>query len=698
MTSGTQSIQRLLIADPEGLLGQNWMTRLAEDPTLLKMQMRIEFQLATGFEEVLNYLRAGQFSTFVLGTRSPEEWLESVVLAKKISPSTSIIVVSEEWPTDILREFVNRGRIQRPLLWQEDWTELGLQLAEAMLEGEISRTQEVLLNESRQQNRELQILTDHLEEIVRDRTLSIEASREDIVESLNRARNLTRFTQGVARQSSFEEIMTLVRREFRHFQRLGDPILLLKLEEEVLDVLSFRVGQLQESRFKKNVELPTAQNFSSRELSTILANLLGRPFHRLLSFPLDVALIRKFGFERASAVLCFESQMDEQEINEFLLSFQQILKPITIAVDRLFLERELTLESFRWERTFDGLRDPIAVIDKERQILRSNNKFSARQLHKSCFQAFAGRTDPCPGCPMDHSLQTGEPTSSQVEIRGRNFVVHSYPIQLHDSQSFSSVVNQYTDVTPSKEIYARMLQSEKMSAIGNLAAHIAHELNNPLTGIQSLTQILKSEAEGKSDPFSKQLFSDLGEIEKAAKRSQIIIKNLLEFTGEGDHEIQKISIEEVWTRTLPLLKTLLGNHRWKATFSYSEYLTKVDPHLLQQVIFNIVNNAAQAMGPKGELQLMDLYFSDTQEVGMSIRDTGSGIPMEIREKIFEPFFTTKEESRGTGLGLSLSREILRKFGGDLKLHSSSESGSEFWILLPIDNTATEKGIHEGSHH
>jgi signal transduction histidine kinase len=698
VTSGTQSIQRLLIADPEGLLGQNWMTKLAEDPTLLKMQMRIEFQLATGFEEVLSYLRAGQFSTFVLGTQSPAEWLESVVLAKKISPSTSIIVVSEEWPPDILREFVNRGRIQRPLLWQKDWTELGLQLAEAMLEGEISRTQEVLLNESRQQNRELQILTDHLEEIVRDRTLSIEASREDIVENLNRARNLTRFTQGVARQSSFEEIMTLVRREFRHFQRLGDPILLLKLEEEVLDVLSFRVGQLQESRFKKNVELPTAQNFSSRELSTILANLLGRPFHRLLSFPLEVALIRKFGFERASAVLCFESQMDEPEINEFLLSFQQILKPITIAVDRLFLERELTLESFRWERTFDGLRDPIAVIDKERQVLRSNNKFSARQLHKSCFQAFAGRNEPCPGCPVEQALQSGEPSSSQVEIRGRHFVVQSYPIQLLDSQSFSSVVNQYSDVTPSKEIYARMLQSEKMSAIGNLAAHIAHELNNPLTGIQSLTQILKSEAEGQSDPTSKQIFADLGEIEKAAKRSQIIIKNLLEFTGEGDHEIQRVSIEEVWTRTLPLLKTLLGNHRWKARFLFSEHLTKVDPHLLQQVIFNIVNNAAQAMGPKGELELADLYFPDTQEVGMSIRDTGSGIPLEIREKIFEPFFTTKEESRGTGLGLSLSREILRKFGGDLKLHASSDAGSEFWILLPIDNSATEKGIHEGSHH
>ena len=700
MNLASSSVHRVLIADPEGLLGAQWIDTLKshdqQDPWLKKMEIQLIIEQARQPDEVLRFLRAGQFSTFVLGVQNPEEWLETLILAHQISPLTTTLVVASQWTDQSLRSFINTARIHRPLTWSGDRTELSLQLGEAMLDGEILHTQETLFLESRQQNKELQGLTERLEEIVKDRTLSIEKSKDEIEDSLTQARNLIRFTQNAAQRSSFEDIMTLIRRELKRFAKIGDPLLLLQLQEDAIDILSFRVGLLQESKIKKKVKLPRQNTFFDKELTANLANLMGRPFHKVVAFPLDIALIRKFGYADAAAVLCFESQMTDFEMTEFLSQFQQFLKPITIAVDRLFLERELTLQSFRWEKTFDGLRDPIAVIDREYRVLRSNNKFAAKVVKAKCFEMFAQRSSPCEDCPLEKSLNSGHSETSQIEKGGRTFRVESHPIQLPGTLEYNSVVNQYTDLTPTKEIYARMLQSEKMSAIGMLAAHIAHELNNPLTGIQSLAQILVQDAQDPELQIQPAVTADLQEIEKAARRSQIIIRNLLDFTGDGDHQLTALSWENLWQKTYPLLKTVLGNHSVRIEFRHSETLVQVDPHLIQQVIFNIINNACQALGKKGTIWVTDFLDTKNQKVGLSIRDSGPGIPMDMSEKIFEPFFTTKKENQGTGLGLSLSRDILRKYNGELALkkgfeeesHSNDQiktdsKGAEFLMTLPV---------------
>ena len=692
MSASFSSIHRVLIVDPDGLLGPRWISSIQDpqkqDTWLTKMDVQLIFESARTPDELLNFLRAGQFSTLVLAIDKPDAWLECMILAHQISPLTSSLVISRHWEDSTLRSFVNLARINRPLVWDEDETELRLHLGEAMLDGEILLTQENLYSESRQQNKELQGLTERLEQTVRERTVSIEKSKDDIEESLGQARNLIRFTQSAAQRSSFEDIMTLIRRELKKISKIGDPLLILRLQNDVADVLSFRSGLLQDSKVRRSIKLPSENSFFDKDFATVLANLLGRPIYKVLAFPLDVALIRKFGYPEATAVLCFEAQFTDQDLSKFTDEFLQILKPITIAVDRLFLERELTLQSYRWEKTFDGLRDPIAVIDKDRRVLRSNKKFAERAALPFCYQIFARRETSCEFCPLDKALQSGQNESSQIELNGKVFRVESYPIRLPDQIGAQSVVNQYTDITPTKETYARMLQTEKMSAIGMLAAHIAHELNNPLTGIQSLVQLLIKEAEDSRQISSvdKGVVADLQEIEKAARRSQKIIRNLLDFTGEGDHILTEHSFEDLWLKTYPLLKTILGSRNLQMQFTHSEKKVLVDPHLLQQVIFNIINNACQSLGPKGKLRVMDFYDSTKAMVGLSIKDSGPGIPEGLREKIFEPFFTTKKESQGTGLGLSLSREILRKSGGDLQLVTqladSSLGGAEFWLLLP----------------
>jgi signal transduction histidine kinase len=235
------------------------------------------------------------------------------------------------------------------------------------------------------------------------------------------------------------------------------------------------------------------------------------------------------------------------------------------------------------------------------------------------------------------------------------------------------------DITESQELYLKVVQSEKMGAIGKLAGHIAHELNNPLTGLRSLSQVLIQE----TTP-GEALHSDLIEIEKASLRSQRIIKNLLEFSHSESQPQSLVTVDEIVEKTLPLLKTALRSHRFQLKLQSKEALVEVEPHLLQQVVFNLVNNACQAMKEPGTLSIStQVANGNPRTVELKIGDTGPGIPPDIQDKIFEAFFTTKKEGIGTGLGLSLSKSVIERFGGKIHFDSSPATGTTFFINLPI---------------
>jgi signal transduction histidine kinase len=211
-----------------------------------------------------------------------------------------------------------------------------------------------------------------------------------------------------------------------------------------------------------------------------------------------------------------------------------------------------------------------------------------------------------------------------------------------------------------------------------LAGHIAHELNNPLTGVRSLAQILVEQA-----PEGSTLKQDLKEVETAAERCQEIIKNLLDFSSGGFESQQvKVSLAEIVQRTLPLLKTLISRFDTHIDLSAEPDTVFVQPQLLQQVVFNIVKNAAQAMGDTGELRVQTNFDSARSEVSLSIADSGGGIPPEIQKQIFDFFFTTKSAGQGTGLGLSMSQSIVERFNGRIELSSEVGKGSQFKIVLP----------------
>lgn len=268
-----------------------------------------------------------------------------------------------------------------------------------------------------------------------------------------------------------------------------------------------------------------------------------------------------------------------------------------------------------------------------------------------------------------------------MRVGARLYTVEKYPIRMAPDEAPLSWVVYLRDETRSRRLKSQVVQVEKMSAIGQLAGHIAHELNNPLTGIRSLAQVLLTETAPES-----QVHADLSEVEKASARCQTIINNLLDFSRGGlEHKVMIMDLNEIARRTLPFLKSATSRFRSDIQLSDEELMVRVEPHLMQQVIFNLVNNACQAMTDRGEITVHTSRHETWAY--LEIKDTGPGITAELKERIFEPFFTTKKEGEGTGLGLSLSREFVRQFGGELEFESHVGEGATFRVRLPIDRQA-----------
>lgn len=395
-----------------------------------------------------------------------------------------------------------------------------------------------------------------------------------------------------------------------------------------------------------------------------LANIIGRPLSILLSIPLFS--------ENGDYVIYIENQLSDEELAEFFAFMGDRISSLEMTLDRIVLDQEINSASYMWESTFDGIDSPVAIVDKEYNIYRKNKFFNANS--KTCFQALGDETSKCNGCPLDQAYKTKKPASNKIEVNEKKYIVHTYPFS-DASQSKQLFVNLYTDITKSENLHGQIIQNEKMSAVGNLADHIAHELNNPLTGIRSLAQVLISEQE------EGQLKEDLIEIEKATERSQLIINNLIEFSKAGiSHKAETIDLAELVAKTIPFLKSVMGQFERNIELAEGVKI-KIDPQLGQQVIFNLINNACQSMGDSGILTLQ--VYSNQNIACFKVKDTGAGIPTKNLKSIFEPFFTTKKEGEGTGLGLSVCKNIITTYGGKIEVASQVGNGTEFTIQMPM---------------
>ena len=663
-----------------------------DDPHILEAAERLLRQQGWGFTGVTDVINAKDLlakSTYAVlvadQIMSQSSGVDLLEFAKKQAPHTTRVLLTGRVQTKVLEEAVNRAGVFRFIAKPWENNELLSDIAASIEHHRLRSTQANLLKEVSRQNKRLEDMTSGLEQLVAERTERSEQSKNEVEAKLARMRLLIRFIKELSLATSIDELMALIRKEIKPFHGVRSFMLGYPAAERKPVLLYFQGKQVTEK--KVHAPWPKTARLRVNEIEDrhYLANEFGRPIGKVIAIPLQR---RADQSSEAPATLFFEHSFNDDEIELFLQRMGESMQPLSIALDRVLLEYNLKYTSFQWESTFDGINDPIAIVDIDYKLVRSNRHFHGRHSGVACHDVFAQSDLPCQGCPVRDALRTGLPQQGQIRVQTKTqgqrvYDVLSYPIKLQGDLAASNVINHYVDVTNARELQGRVVQNEKMAAIGSLAGNIAHELNNPLTGIRSLAQVIIHELKDQS---ARQVAEDLGEVERAAERSQKIIENLLEFSrGETTNKQVKIMMNEVVARTLPMLKTAMRDHRNEINLSSDETAVMAEPHLLQQVVFNLVNNACQAMSDIGliKIETRALKEADGREwVEIDVADTGTGIPLEIRESIFEPFFTTKEIGRGTGLGLSMSRSIIQQFGGQILLRSEVGKGTCFTVRLP----------------
>ena len=231
-----------------------------------------------------------------------------------------------------------------------------------------------------------------------------------------------------------------------------------------------------------------------------------------------------------------------------------------------------------------------------------------------------------------------------------------------------------------KETQEQLFQSSKLKVLGEIAAGLAHELNQPLTVIRGLSQNLLRKTSPRDQDYEKlKLMVD------ASRRMEEIINHLRVFSRMDEPEFRIIDLNDVIRNTLKMVKELLARHSIEIRLS----LSPLPPirgcaNKLEQVIINLATNARDAMPDGGVLSISTRTVDDNgrRYAEVTVSDTGYGIPDDIIHRIFDPFFTTKEEGKGTGLGLSISYSIIKDHRGEIKVRSKKDKGTIFFIRLP----------------
>jgi two-component system NtrC family sensor kinase len=239
-----------------------------------------------------------------------------------------------------------------------------------------------------------------------------------------------------------------------------------------------------------------------------------------------------------------------------------------------------------------------------------------------------------------------------------------------------------------ERMQAQLVRSEKLASLGELVAGIAHEINNPLTGILVFSSLIKNDS--RLDPV---LIQDLDTVIQETERCATIVKGLLDFARETVPQKTWTLLNDILDASLSLVRNQAFFQNITIIRDFSEEIPSIlaDPNQLEQVFINMLLNAGHAMISGGTLRITTAKDPETNGVVARVADTGCGIPEENLAKIFDPFFTTKESS-GTGLGLSVSYGIINSHGGTIEVESAVGIGTTFTIKLPINpDVAHETG-------
>jgi PAS domain S-box-containing protein len=363
------------------------------------------------------------------------------------------------------------------------------------------------------------------------------------------------------------------------------------------------------------------------------------------------------------------------------------------AQDAIGLERD------KLDRILSHLSEGVYIINRDFIIEYENsalNEQIGNAAGQYCYTAFRNATAPCGSCLMQTALKSGEIQQHDFETPDGRYFEQTYtPIK--DVDEVPKVVALLRDVTHKKESLAAIMRAEQLAALGELAAGVAHEINNPINGIINYAQIAVNKSEGR------EIVGDVcGRIIKEGNRIASIVAGLLSFAQSKQKEKTRFKIESVLSDALSLTSVQLRKNHVLLKTEVASGLPEIlgHPNEIEQVFVNIISNAIHALKQKYPEPDADKQLRVTAErvdaggrpgARIAIRDTGDGIPADLIDKVRNPFFSTKTDGKRTGLGLSISHGIVKDHDGQLIIDSVEGEFTCVTVDLPAEPESSIRG-------
>jgi len=369
-------------------------------------------------------------------------------------------------------------------------------------------------------------------------------------------------------------------------------------------------------------------------------------------------------------------------------------------------EKELRQSEEKFKSMMEGMSDGAYICSQNYIITYLNPAMKEIVGHdvtgQVCFQAFHDREKRCKRCSFD-DIEKGKHVEYEMNFKGdnRTFSIKSSPISQSNGEIAKLAI--FRDITHIKEMEAQLRQAQKMESIGIMAGGVAHDFNNLLYMIIGNTELALEDT-----PIKSSAFENLESIKSAGLKAAGIVKQLLDFSRKADPNLKVIDGVSVIKEALEFLRATIPS-----TINIVQLLPKDsiaimgDPIQIHQVFMNICTNASQAMEATGgnlDIIVKQVTFEHHATINHSnlapgaylkviIKDSGSGIPKNIKDQIFDPYFTTKEFGKGLGMGLSVVLGIIKSHNGAISVDSSPNDGTAFTIFLPIisDQPESENG-------
>lgn len=464
------------------------------------------------------------------------------------------------------------------------------------------------------------------------------------------------------------------------------------------------------------------------------AQALGRPLGELWNEPEPGALLGHVtrAIEHASPPV-FETEAQGQGGRQLRLSVSispvhsyggRIEEILLVVQDVTERHRELQLTRAFLRSALDGIQDFISIVDRDQHIVFANAVACRRAdkphdaiVGQKCHDTFWSRREPCGNCLTPQTFADAQPHHAIFDTPDENgeplwIERWSYPI-LSPKGHPDYVIEYCRDVTEQRShqrqlsrkvhelrlayqqvasLNAQLLHAEKMASIGQMAAGLAHEIDSPLSTIFGYASMLARSIEGERPQ------KWINTIEEQAEVCRRSVRSLLDFSRMADREQGHVDLNELVHRVIALVDHMLRVHGIEVKLSLSPDLPRLwgSGDELQQLLFNLVRNASDAMPDGGTLEITTAPDREGAMVLVDVADTGVGIPEENLERVFEPFFTTKDKGQGTGLGLAVCQDIVLKHNGTIRAQSPAErhdgaaaQGTKFSVRLPCALTSAE---------